>query len=228
MGGASLWRRRCGIIEPNMPFTLLLSILLSIPLTAQAPEAPPLPGPAMSGGRPLMDALKARASGRAYSPRKLAPATLSNLLWAAYGVSRPDGKRTAPSAHNWQVIEVYVALPEGLYRYDAPKHRLEPVAAVDAREISGTQDFVAAAPLNLVFVARMSRMKASAEDTATDLLVWAAVEAGAISQNVSLFCASEGLATVVRAGVQREAFSKAAKLPHDARILLAQTVGYPQ
>jgi SagB-type dehydrogenase family enzyme len=175
-----------------------------------------------------MEALKARASGREYSPRKLPVETLSNLLWAAYGVNRPDGKRTAPSAHNWQTIEIYVALPEGLYRYDAPKHRLEPVAAMDAREISGTQDFVAAAPLNLVYVARMSRMKTSPEDTETDLLVWAAVEAGAVSQNVSLFCASEGLATVVRAGVQREAFRKAAKLPADARILLAQTVGYPK
>jgi nitroreductase len=205
-----------------------LPLLFALLLAAQGQNVVVLPRPTTSGGRPLLDALKARASGREYAPRKLAPATLSNLLWAAYGVNRPDGKRTAPSAYNWQVIEVYVALPEGLYRYEAPKHRLELVAAVDAREISGTQDFVATAPLNLVFVAKMGRMKASAEDTETDLLVWAAVEAGAISQNVSLFCAAEGLATVVRAGVQREAFTKAAKLPGDARILLAQTVGYPK
>jgi nitroreductase len=197
-------------------------------LAAQEPAAIELPKPAMTGGKPLMEALKARASGRDYSARKLAPETLSNLLWAAYGVNRPDGKRTAPSAHGWQVVDIYAALPEGLYRYDAPRHRLEPVAAMDARAISSTQDFAATAALNLVYVARMGKMKASAEDTEADLLVWAAVEAGAVSQNVSLFCASEGLATVVRAGVQRAEFKKAAKLPEDARILLAQTVGWPK
>jgi nitroreductase len=102
------------------------------------------------------------------------------------------------------------------------------VSTVDARGIASTQDFAATAPLNLVYVAAMGKMKTSAEDTPTDLLAWAAVEAGSISQNVSLYCASEGLATVVRVGVQREAFAKAAKLPADRKILLAQTVGYPK
>ncbi|HBY58703.1 MAG TPA: nitroreductase, partial [Solibacterales bacterium] len=120
------------------------------------------------------------------------------------------------------------ALPGGLYRYDAKAHRLAPVAALDAREIAGTQDFVKDAPLNLIYVARMSLTRTSAEDSAEDVLAWSAAEAGAIAQNVALYCASEGLANVVRAGVQRAAFARAAGLAATDRILLAHTVGYPR
>ncbi len=210
-----------------MTLRALFSVLLvACVLPGAQPEPVQLPPPGGAAAS-LQAALKARRSEREFSPRKLPLATLSNLLWAAYGVNRPEtGGRTAPSAHNWQVIDVYVALEDGLWLYDASKHRLLPVASVDARGIAGTQDFTATAPLNLVYVARMSKMKASAEDTPTDLVAWAATEAGAVSQNVSLFCAAEGLATVVRAGVQRESFTKTAKLTPDARILLGQTVGF--
>lgn len=188
-----------------------------------------LPPPAMSGGMPLMDALKSRASRREFSAKPLPAQVLSNLLWAAYGVNRPAANlRTAPSAHNWQAVDLFVALPQGLFRYDAKTHSLELVSNTDAREISGTQDFVGSAPLNLVMVARMSKMKASTEDTQADLVNWAAMEAGAVSQNVYLYCASEGLATVVRVGVQRPAFAKAAKLAPGDVILGGQTVGYPR
>lgn len=188
-----------------------------------------LPPPAMSGGMPLMDALKSRASRREFSAKPLPAQVLSNLLWAAYGVNRPAANlRTAPSAHNWQAVDLFVALPQGLFRYDAKTHSLELVSNTDAREISGTQDFVGSAPLNLVMVARMRKMKASAEDTQADLVNWAAMEAGAVSQNVYLYCASEGLATVVRVGVQRPAFAKAAKLAPGDVILGGQTVGYPR
>ena len=210
-----------------MRVALLMCLVVAAPLAAQPPM--PLPAPAMSGGKPLMNALKLRQSSREFDARRLPPQVLSNLLWAAYGVNRQEtGGRTAPSAHGWQVVDLYVALPEGLYLFDAKKHALQPVAPVDAREISGTQDFVAGAPLNLVFVARMDKMKASDEDTQQDLLAWAAVEAGAIAQNVYLYCASEGLATVVRAGVQRDAFARTAEIGKSSRILLGQTVGYPK
>lgn len=210
-----------------MPFrTLFSALLVACVLPGAEPQPVQLPAPA-GAGTSLHAALSARRSEREFSPRRLPVATLSNLLWAAYGVNRPvTGGRTAPSAHNWQAVDVYVALEDGLWLYDAVSHRLLPVASTDARGIAGTQDFTATAPLNLVYVARMSKMKASAEDTQADLVAWAAIEAGAISQNVSLFCAAEGLATVVRAGVQRAAFTKTAKLPPDARILLAQTVGF--
>lgn len=204
-----------------------LLLLISVPLVAQEPATIQLPKPDTKGGKPLMETLRERKTSREFSAKPLPLEVLSNLLWAAYGVNRPaEGKRTAPSAHNWQTIDVYVALKDGLYLYDALQHRLLVVSPQDAREIAGTQDFVAAAPLNLIYVAQVGKMKASSEDTPTDLLVWAAIEAGSISQNVSLFCASEGLATVVRAGVQREAFAKLAKLPPDRKIVLAQTVGY--
>lgn len=207
----------------------MIGILWTLLAVAAVQPEMSLPRVTKLGGMPLMEALAARQTSRDFSSRKLPAEVLSRLLWSAYGVNRPDtGGRTAPSAHNWKVIEIYVALEQGLYRYDADRHRLEPIAAQDAREIAGTQDFVAAAPLNLIYVARMDKMNASAEDTAEDLLVWAAVEAGAIAQNVGLFCASEGLGGVVRAGVQRARFARAANLPANHRILLAQTVGYPR
>lgn len=204
----------------------IAAFVLSVSLLSAA-EPVVLPKPVTAGGPALAEALAKRRSTREYSAKELPAQELSNLLWAAYGVNRAEtGGRTAPSAHGWIVVDVYVALKQGLYLYEAKGHRLVPVAEADAREIAGTQEFVAGAALNLVYVAQMGKMKTSAEDTEQDLLVWAGAEAGAISQNVSLYCAGHGLATVVRAGVQRPAFAALAKLPKDRRILLAQTVGY--
>jgi len=151
---------------------------------------------------------------------------LSNLLWAAFGVNRPDsGKRTAPSARNQQEIDIYVALPEGLYVYDAKAHRLNLVVAEDVRGATGGQDFVKQAPLNLVYVADFTKTgNASAEDR----IFYAGVDTGFIAQNVYLFCTSEGLATVVRGGLDRPALAKLMKLRPDQRITVAQTVGYPK
>lgn len=198
-------------------------------LLALAPSEPiQLPAPPTQGGAPLLNALSARQSAREYSSRPLPLETLSALLWAAYGVNRPaTGGRTAPSAHNWQTIDVYVVLEHGVYRYEAKLHRLLPVASGDHRPISGTQDFVNTAPLNLVLVADMSKTKKSAEDSDADVLSWVSIEAGAISQNIALYCAANGLNSVVRAGVQRPAFAKLAGLPANSRIILGQTVGFP-
>jgi len=185
-----------------------------------------LPKPQTEGGKPLMEVLKARRSAREFSPEKLSPQVLSNLLWAAFGINRADGRRTAPSASNRQEIEIYAAMAEGLYRYDAAAHRLEPVLEQDVRAATGTQHFVSSAPLNLVYVADMSRVSPasrSAEDTA----LYTGADTGCIAQNVYLFCASEGLATVVRAGVDRASLARLMKLPENRRITLAQSVGYP-
>ncbi|HPT27646.1 MAG TPA: SagB/ThcOx family dehydrogenase, partial [Bryobacteraceae bacterium] len=170
--------------------------LLLLPILVSAQTLPP---PSNNGGMPLMNALKARSSSRDFAGKPLPQQVLSNLLWAAYGVNRPASNgRTAPSAHNWQAVDLYVALPDGLFLYNAKAHALELVSKSDARVLAGTQDFVGTAPLNIVMVARISKMKASSEDSQADLVNWAAVEAGAVSQNIYLFCASEGLATVVR------------------------------
>jgi SagB-type dehydrogenase family enzyme len=184
-----------------------------------------LPKPQMEGGKPLMQALKDRQTSRSFSSEKLPEQVLSNLLWAADGVNRPDGKRTAPSAVNWQEIDVYVALADGLYLYDAKANVLQPVLAQDVRAATGKQPFVKDAPLNLIFVADYAKMGRASD---ADKGVYAAADTGFISQNVYLFCASEGLATVVRGMVPKDELAKTMNLRPDQKIILAQTVGYPK
>ena len=194
-------------------------------LGAVATEPPPpleLPKPKLDSAATLVSALKARKSAREFSPAPLATQALSDLLWAADGVNREDGRRTAPSAKNWQEVDVYVVLHEGAYVYDAKTHALRGVAAGDLRAATGSQDFVAVAPLNLVYVADLSRMSGA---SATDRDLYAAADAAFVSQNVYLWCAATGLSTVVRGSVDRPALAKALGLRPDQRIILAQTVG---
>ena len=203
-------------------------VVLGVACAAAAQELAPitLPAPQTDGGKPLMQALKLRATGRAFAPDALPPQILSNLLWAAWGINRPEsGKRTAPSARNWQEIDVYVALEKGAFVYDAASHSLKPVVAGDLRALTGSQDFVKDAPLTLVFVADTSRMKGATADK-TEAYAWA--DAAFLSENVYLFCASEGLATGVRAMVDRPALAKALKLGANQVIAFAQSVGYPK
>src|SRR5574340_604869 len=185
-----------------------------------------LPPPETTGGMPLMQALKARHSAREFSSEALPQQVLSNLLWAANGVNRPDsGKRTAPSARDWREIDVYVVTAEGAYRYDPPTHTLKQVAGGDLRRLTGVQDFVAAAPLNLVYVADRDRV--GEEDDAERRTRFIAADAAFIAENVYLFCASAGLATVVRGLFDRETLGTALKLGSHQQIILTQTVGYP-
>ena len=206
----------------------LIFALLLCPALTLGQELKPLilPAPQTDGGKPLMQALKDRHSTREFSSEKLPPQVLANLLWAAFGINRPDtGKRTAPSAMNWQEIDVYVATAEGLYVYDAKGNKLDPVLAEDVRGATGVQPFVKDAPVNLVYVADLAKTgKGSAEDRN----FYTGADAGFIAQNVYLFCASEGLAVVVRGSVDRAALAKLMKLRPDQKILLAQTVGYPK
>ena len=182
--------------------------------------------PQMDGGRPLMQVLKDRKTSRAFSSEKLPMQVLSDMLWAAWGVNRPEsGKRTAPSAMNWQEIDVYVALADGLYLYDAKAHILKLVLAEDIRAATGLQPFVKDAPVNLIFVSDLSRMGGVPADQKD---FYSATDTGFISQNVYLYCASEGLATVVRGYVDRPALAKVMKLRPDQKVILAQTVGYPK
>jgi SagB-type dehydrogenase family enzyme len=195
------------------------------PEAGPSPEHLALPPPQQRGGRPLFEALKARRSAREFSHAPLPVALLSNLLWAAFGVNRPDtGGRTAPSAHDWEEIDVYVALPQGLYVYDALDHALKRRLGRDIRERTGMQSFAAEAPVNLVYVADLARMaRASAEEKAQ----YAGPDAGFIAQNVYLFCAAEGLATVVRGMIDRPALAALMGLSPGQKIILAQSVGYP-
>lgn len=205
---------------------ILSALVLLVPLAAQDLKPVPLPKPETDGGMPLMQALKQRSTGRAFSPEKLSPQMLSNLLWAAWGINRADsGKRTAPSASNRQEIDVYVALADGLYVYDAKAHALQPVLAQDVRAQTGRQEFVAVAPLNLVYVADHAKVSGGSPE---DKVLYSAADTGFIAQNVYLFCTSAGLSTVVRGMVDRVALAKVMNLRPEQRIILAQTVGYPK
>ena len=208
--------------------TIVASGLMMLALTSWAPAAELtdilLPLPRTEGGMPLMQALKERRTSRAFSTKPLPDQVLADLLWAAWGVNRPDsGKRTAPSARNWQEVEIYVVLEQGAYLYDAKANMLRSVAGGDLRKLTGPQAFVGVAPLNLVYVADITKMAGSAPE---DQALYSGADVGFISQNVYLFCASEGLATVVRGMVDREILTKALSLPEHKKIILAQTVGY--
>lgn len=184
-----------------------------------------LPSPEVSGGMPLMDALKNRQSTRDFSEKEISQQTLSDLLWAAFGVNRAEsGKRTAPTAMDERAMEIYVVLKNGSFLFDAVEHSLIPISDKDIRSLAGSQPFVASAPLNLVFVADYSKMK-SGNDSKS---LYAAAHSGFIAQNVYLFCASEGLGAVIRAYFEEPALKEALKLTVDKDILLVQTVGYPK
>ncbi len=210
---------------------LLVSSILGISLlctTAFTETLKPIAllKPQLEGGKPLMQALQKRSSSRSFSSEKLPLQVLSNLLWAAFGFNRPDTeKRTAPSAVNWQEIDIYVATADGLYFYDARPHQLLPILGEDIRSLTGRQSFVKEAPVNFIYVADFSRMTGAQRE---DKEFYSAADTGFISQNVYLFCASEGLATVVRGSIDREALAKAMKLRPDQKIILAQTIGYPK
>ena len=195
------------------------------PATGDTAKSVSLPLPEKHGGLPLMEALVRRHSSRDFAPNPLSLQLLSNLLWAAYGINRTDGGRTSPSALNAQEIDVFLALPSGAYRYDAVVSELHLVAASDLRRITGYQDFVDEAPLDLVYVADYTRMNLVPVGQRES---YASVATGAIAQNVYLFAASNGLATVIRAWIDRATIADALGLTHDQQVLLSQTVGYPK
>lgn len=213
--------------SPLSFFVAILCICMGLSGFALLPEpfaaGPPvieLPVPQTSGGLPLMDALTARKSLREYSTEKLSLQVLSNLLWATWGINRPEsGLRTAPSAHNAQEIDIYVSLEEGLYLYDAQKHQLNQILDRDIRlwtAIKPQQAYVEPAPVNLVYVADKSKMM-------RDLCF---ADTGFIAQNAYLYCASAGLATTVRGAIPWW-LHRLMRLSEDQLITLCQTIGYP-
>ena len=209
--------------------SVLSLLLFMIPSLSSAQDANviTLPPPQMDGGKPLMQALKLRQSTRGnFGPdTKLSMQVISNLLWAADGVNRPDGHRTAPSAVDWQNIDIYVTTADGLFLYDAPQHILKVLGKEDVRAVAGQQDFVKTAPLNLIYVADLA--KASFQGKKMDTgETWSYAGVGFIAQNVYLFCASEGLACIVRAMVDPVLIAKTLNLRPDQKVILAQTVAH--
>ena len=200
-------------------------LLLSSILFAQDPDTIRLYPPDLNGGKLLMQALQERKSSRAFADRDLTLAELSNLVWAANGINRPgEGKHTAPTSRNKQELDVYVVLRSGIYFYDAVKSLLIPVAAGDFRAQAGMQDYVATAPVNLIFVSDLERLGGDASQQECS----SRINVGYISQNVYLYCASANLATVARGSVRKEPLSATMKLRPGQMIILAQSVGYPK
>lgn len=190
---------------------VLASLFMSFDVVAQDPVK--LPAPDLTGGMPLMQAMKERKTERAFSTEALDDQTLSDILWTAWGYNRPD-KRTIPTARNRQNMEVYVLKADGAFRYDARANSLIPVTAQDLRPFAAKQDFVLNAPVTLLFVAD--------EDDK-----YAGMHAGSAYQNVGLYCASKGLYNVVRGMIDRDALAKALGIEDEDDIIISQTVGKP-
>lgn len=209
--------------KPNIASTLTIAFFLMGPVFANAQEIIKLPAPKTQGGMPLMQALNERKSSREFGPQKLPLPVLSNLLWAAWGINRPDGHRTAPSARNSQEIDVYVAMSDGLFLYEPKQHQLQKILAEDIRVLTGTNDYVKDAGANLVYVADLTRGNLK-EPAAIEF--YSGADTAFLAQNVYLFCASEGLNVVVRGSIDRTALAAKMKLRPDQKITLAQSVGY--
>jgi len=213
-------RRLLGFLVLLPGLFLCLSVASSIGEELRAVQLPPAQ---TSGGKPLLDSLRLRRTGREFKTDKLLPQTLANLLWAAFGINRQStGQRTAPSAMNSQELDIYVALSEGLFVFDAKEQQLKPVLSADVRSKAGGQESFSSAPVTLIYVATLPKLsKASPERRP----FYAGFDAGCICQNVYLYCASEGLATVVH-DLDRPTLSAAMKLSADQEIILAQAVGF--
>jgi nitroreductase len=202
-------------------------IIIGFSLVSAAQDLKPvqLPPPQTSGGRPLMEVLRDRHTTREWSTQPLSLQTLSSLLWAAWGINRPDGHRTAPSDMNRQATTIYVVNGDGAYWYDAKTNTLNPVLLGDIRASTGTQPYVKFAPLDLIYVADLTK---DGPPTPSEPELYNAADVGFIGQNVYLYMASEGLVGAFRNQIDRVALSKLLKLQPTQRIMFAQAVGYPK
>ena len=207
--------------------SILTSVFLLCAFCVQAQELSviKLNAPDKTRGSAVMKALNDRQSIREYSTESLKPQDLSDLLWAANGINRPDGKRTAPSCRNFQDVEVYVVLPEGAYIYDAKEHALNPLTAGDFRgAVAASQEFANTAPLSIVLVADMTKYGNMSENSK----LMAAVDVGIVCQNICVACAGLGLATVPRGTMDQTALKTALKLADHHLLLMNNPVGYPK
>ncbi len=182
-----------------------------------------LPNPQKDGGMSLMETLAQRQSCREYSEREMEMQDLSNLLWAAFGINRENGKRTAPSARNWQEFDLYVVMQNGVFIWNPEANLLTSVLEDDIREMTGKQEFVGTAPLQIMLVANMKKTEGKDESAILNTVY---CDAGFISQNIYLYCASFEMACVARLYFDAEALHKKLKLEKEQKIILIHTVGY--
>ena len=201
---------------------IIISALLSGLCSAQSGDTIMLPQPVKNGGLPLMNALNERHSSRNFKNDELTMQQLSDLLWAAFGVNRPDGRRTAPSSRNYQEVNIYIATAKGVFLYNAPGNKLIKISGSDMRSTTGTQGYVKDAAVDLVYVLDKSRVPGDNDD---GKLLSAAISAGAMVQNVYLFCASANLGCVVRGSFDNDQLSNVLKLNNNQEIIITQSAG---
>lgn len=182
-----------------------------------------LPAPDVKGGKPLMQCMALRKSSRSFSSRALPPQILANIFYAADGITREDGRKTVPTARNAQNQLIYAATADGSWLYQPQTNTLKKIGSKDIRALCGKQKFHTKAPLVLIYVAEPAKVGNTPEQQQN----YAANHAGYSSQNVYLYAASEGLATVVCAMVDRDALAKALNLPAGQQIMYSQPIGYP-
>jgi SagB-type dehydrogenase family enzyme len=199
---------------------IIMATALSITMSAQDIQ---LVTPQKTGGMPLMEALANRKTNRDFTQAELTPQQLSNLLWAAVGVNRPDGRRTAPTARNAQQIEIYVLNKEGAYLYLPNEHALKLIASGDHRKSGASQERFQECPLMLIFVANYDKMDGFSEEAKA---MYEGTDTGNISQNVYLYCASEGLASCALGSIHREQLKDL--LGFNGKAILGQSVGVAQ
>jgi hypothetical protein len=217
----------------NIRFLIISAVCFTFAIGLLSPafgdelKPTPLPQPNLDPGKSLVQALKDRKTTKEYAVDILPEQTISNLLWAAFGINRPDsGKRTAPSAYNRQEIDVYIATASGIYLYDPKANALVPVLPGDHRSLTYTQaPFFKDAPAHLVYIADLDKMMEGEE---AGRMTFAAMHTGFIAQNVYLYCASEGLPTGFRISINKEKLGQAMKLRPNQRIIGAQSVGLPK
>lgn len=211
------------ILTKFASFVLSAAFLAASVNLCAAEKTIKLPPPDKAGGKPLMQCLTERKSERKFDSKPLPPQILSDLLYAADGISRPDGRKTVPTARNLQSQEVYAAMADGLYLYHPKTHSLDLVKAGDIREKCGMQAIHKTAPIVLIYVGDVSKIGKNAAEK----VFYAANHAGYASQNVYLYCTSAGLATVVCGLVNKPELEKAMELPGTKRVQLTQPVAYP-
>jgi nitroreductase len=181
---------------------------------------------ATSTGMAVVDALKNRKSTNAFQTQPLTKDKLLEMLWAAWGINRPDsGKRTAPSAMNAQEIDIYVLLSDGAYIYDARANQIVSVSDQDLRPKQSAQGFMKDAPVHLIFVADYTKFRSGPQ---SQMELYSSCHTGFIGQNVYLYCASQGLGAHFYASVDRDGLKDKLKLRGDQAVIFGQAVGYPK
>jgi len=211
------------VLNMKKIFGFAVIFMFTTTLTAQNLSPIKLNAPSKTRGGAVMTALSDRKSSNEFSEKKLSLQDLSDLFWAANGINREDGKKTAASAMNKQDVDVYAFMEEGVYLYDAVAHELKPVASGDHRKLFGERG---ASPLCLLMVSDISRFgTVGSEELRKE---WGAIDIGLVSQNIALFCSGCGLATKPRAGMDREGLKKVLKLSDTQLPMLNNPVGYPK